>query len=48
MRENMEIHFPTCLLVPGERQALLCAAHSVDADQVFGVRGKPRQGVMVP
>lgn len=42
------IHFPTCLLLPSERQALLCAAHSVDADQVFGVWGKPCQGEVVP
>lgn len=42
------ICFPTCLLVPSEREALLCAAHGVDADQVFGVWGKPCQGEVVP
>lgn len=48
MRGKYGIHLPTRLLLPSERQALLSTVHSVDADQVFGVWGKPRQGEVVP
>lgn len=40
--------FPTCLLNSSKWHALLRAAHSIDADQVFRVRIEPCQGEVVP
>lgn len=47
-KKKCGVCFPTCLLFPSERDALLRAAHGIDADQVIGVRSEPRQGEVVP